>query len=195
MKLFVATCLAPPSDSDLEKCVAPFRARWSGVLWVPQKQFHITVKYLGEIRTEDLLAACRFVDKAAGNEAAFIAQISGFGTFPEGKPLRVLWAGIDEGLAALKRLRDELDSLFEELGVPRENRLFRPHVTLGRVKRSKGQSAETNLQPADLGQLVARMPADGIRFEVQQLQLMSSVREGGRPHYEVIHSADLAQGL
>ncbi|MFK7736408.1 MAG: RNA 2',3'-cyclic phosphodiesterase [Pirellulaceae bacterium] len=192
MKLFVAACLASPSDAELEKCIAPFRARLSDVLWVPQKQFHVTVKYLGEIRSDDLLAACRFVDRAAGNEGAFFAEIGSFGTFPKNKPPRVLWAGIDEGVDAMTRLREQLDSSFEDLGVPRENRQFRPHVTLGRVKRSKDRLSGTELQPTDLEQMVTRIPDDGIRFQISELQLMASVREGGRPQYEVIHSADLA---
>ena len=192
MKLFVATCLAPPSDTALEKCISSSRSRLSSVLWVPPKQFHVTVKYLGEVRSDDLLSACQFVDDAAQNEPAFTAEISGFGTFPEGKPPRVLWAGIEEGVAPLQRLRDQLDHSFEELGVPRENRQFRPHVTLGRVKRSKEQPGESELTPSDVEQLDTSMPVDGIRFEVDELLLMSSVREGGRPQYEVIHSADLA---
>jgi 2'-5' RNA ligase len=62
---------------------------------------------------------------------AFQVSARGLGTFPSPKRPRVVWVGL-EG-EALPRLADAVELAIEPLGIAREGRPFRAHVTLGRI--------------------------------------------------------------
>ena len=69
--------------------------------------------------------------------------LTGVGAFPErGRP-RVLWAGVVTGEQALGRLEQEVSSRMDRCGVAREERPYRPHVTLARVRESGGLRTES----------------------------------------------------
>jgi 2'-5' RNA ligase len=46
----------------------------------------------------------------------------------------MVWARIEEPTGRLQKMYEMLEDAFSGLGFKRENRLFHPHMTLGRVK-------------------------------------------------------------
>ena len=60
--------------------------------------------------------------------------VRGLGWFPTGRRPRVLWAGVDCEGDVLSGIARRLDEGLADLGVRPENRAFRPHITLGRVR-------------------------------------------------------------
>ena len=60
------------------------------------------------------------------------------GAFPDVSRPRVIWLGITGQLAPLLSLQRDLEEVFSKLGFPKENRPFRAHLTMGRVKVPKG---------------------------------------------------------
>lgn len=107
----------------------------ASVRWVPSANMHQTVKFLGDVDvelTEGIAAALKSV---AADVAPFRLEAFGFGAFPNpGRP-RVIWVGIKDPAGGLLRLHQGVEAALEVIGFPMENRPFRPHVTLGRVKR------------------------------------------------------------
>lgn len=116
------------------------------VAWVPAANLHLTLKFLGSIGeelVEGVSGACR---RVAARHRPIEANAVGLGAFPSlGKP-SVLWVGVDapQALAALQR---DVEGAMVELGFEKEERAYHPHVTVGRVKESRG-SAE-NLWKGD----------------------------------------------
>ena len=51
---------------------------------------------------------------------------------------RVVWVGIEELNGALTPLYESIESAMAALGFERESRPFHPHITLGRVKSTRG---------------------------------------------------------
>lgn len=97
---------------------------------VDPANLHITLKFLGEVepeRIEPIIEALRAV-RAAPFELTVGCAVCN----PPRRP-RVVWCGITDAgeSAALAR---QVDDLLAPLGFPRENRPFRPHATLARVK-------------------------------------------------------------
>jgi 2'-5' RNA ligase len=64
-------------------------------------------------------------------------KISGVGVFPNIRSPRVLWAGV-KGNDELTGLQQEIETGMTSLGFKQEKRRFRPHLTIGRFKSSKG---------------------------------------------------------
>jgi 2'-5' RNA ligase len=52
----------------------------------------------------------------------------------------VLWAGLTGELEALSELQLAVDDIVGRLGLPKEQRPFSPHLTLGRVRRETSES-------------------------------------------------------
>ncbi len=92
---------------------------------------------------------------------AFRLSVAGLGAFPPSGPPRVFWLGLGEGADRLARLHDEVEARLEGLGFEREDRPFRAHLTLGRVKGRLGPEARrllASVPPEDVGTLsVARV--------------------------------------
>ena len=65
-------------------------------------------------------------------------RLAGLGAFPEGgrRPPRVLWVGLEGDLDVLRELREAVLDVARGMDIPlEEHQEFRPHVTLGRIKR------------------------------------------------------------
>jgi 2'-5' RNA ligase len=102
--------------------------------WVDPQRLHLTLHFLGEIdeRHVDALSS-RLSEPSA--QAAFSIGFGCVGWFPAAGTPRVVWLDISRGAADLAALHAEVGRRLEQLGLEIENRPFRPHLTLGRVKR------------------------------------------------------------
>ncbi len=76
---------------------------------------------------------------------AFEIRVSGYGFFPTAKAPRVFWIGIQAG-PALAELAAQIDAAVAELGIPREERAFSPHLTLA---RGGGRSGDPKWRKSD----------------------------------------------
>jgi RNA 2',3'-cyclic 3'-phosphodiesterase len=108
------------------------------VQWEPDDKLHCTLKFLGDTppdRVDPLVAA---LVTLAGRMKPVTAVYSGLGVFPERGEPRIVWAGIRDATRGLAALAAEIDVLTATFGFAKERRAFSPHVTLGRVKGSRG---------------------------------------------------------
>ena len=106
------------------------------VRWVDPKSMHVTLKFLGDVPTTELPEVCKATAAAAAAVEPFDFRVCGCGAFPSLDKPRTIWLGVDEGADELERLHDALDEALSTLGFRREQRKFRPHLTLGRVLNS-----------------------------------------------------------
>lgn len=126
------------------------------VSWVPLENFHITLRFVGEVLDRDLVDVVRAGTKAfAGTKAMNLVAV-GLSGSPSIEELRVVQCGV-RGLtpddeARLRELRARLDEHLEPCGWRPERGLFVPHVTLGRVRKGK----ETLGLAAKMGPAVRR---------------------------------------
>jgi RNA 2',3'-cyclic 3'-phosphodiesterase len=124
-------------DDDLARLhdlTGDLRQRLPHARWTTPENQHITLKFLGATHTEllpDVMRACAEV--AAMHRAARI-RLSGLGAFPNGRRARVVWIGVDDDDGLLHRLAEALDEGLSPLGFAPEDRAYRPHLTLARLK-------------------------------------------------------------
>jgi RNA 2',3'-cyclic 3'-phosphodiesterase len=111
------------------------------VAWVPAANLHLTLKFLGSIGeelVEGVTGACR---RVAARHLPFEAKAVGLGAFPSLQKPSVLWVGV-EAPAALAALQRDVEAAMVGLGFDKEERIYHPHVTVGRVKESRGSAEE-----------------------------------------------------
>jgi 2'-5' RNA ligase len=111
------------------------RIRSDLVRWIPGRNIHLTLKFLGDTTTSNLEMVRASMEVVAAQFRPLEVAIGGFGAFPNRRNPRVLWVGLavpDE----LSTLHRELDLATGRLGYTSEEREFSPHLTVGRVRQN-----------------------------------------------------------
>jgi len=152
--------------------------------WVDPGRIHLTLKFLGEVAESRLDIIRAVLDRVAVTTAPFELHIRKTGVFPPTGPPRVVWIGAKDANGALLRLHEELEAGLGPLGFLREDRPFRPHLTLARCK---DRGAARGLWPA----LNEHRGFDAGMTTVEQLVLYQSTLSRRGPIYEPISKHEL----
>jgi 2'-5' RNA ligase len=176
IRTFVAVCL----DEELRSRISDVQERVMklapNVKWVAPDNFHVTLKFLGNVSPKRLSVVQAAMDEVAGSLAAFDLAISGTGVFPTPRRPRVIWAGVEEGREQLVALADAVEKVLVKAGFEKEEKPFRSHITIGRVKESKPvEGLVEGLEEIDTSGL-------GVQ-RVASISVMESVLRPGGPEY------------
>ncbi len=107
------------------------------VRWAKPGSIHLTVKFFGNITERDIRNATDALQARAPALAPIPIAIGTMGVFPNLSRPRVLWVGITEGVKELTALQAQVETALEAEGFSREERPFRPHLTIGRMKAER----------------------------------------------------------
>jgi 2'-5' RNA ligase len=107
------------------------------ISWTKAKGQHLTLKFFGDISTEDVKNICSAVQNRIVSGQSLNLKIEKMGVFPDARKPRVIWCGVTGDVEKLSILQKQLDSDFAGIGFPREDRPFQAHLTLGRIKDSR----------------------------------------------------------
>ena len=182
VRSFIAIPLPDAVRERLGAEVARLRQRTAPVAWVRPENFHVTLRFLGDRDPAQLDRARAALDVVAGGVVPFGVTVSGLGSFPPGRPPRVIWAGVTVGAAGLGALAARLEAELARRGLGGDGRPFHPHVTLGRARgdRSVPELAGALGPGAAYGDLT-----------VDALCLMGSDLDPGGARYRALHRAFL----
>jgi RNA 2',3'-cyclic 3'-phosphodiesterase len=111
------------------------------VKWVERANLHVTLKFLGDVAEDRINDVCTLVRRAAAEVNAFDYDVRGLSVTPSHGPLRMVWGDIDDPSGLMAVLHDQLDSALAGLGFKEENRQFRPHITVARIKHVQNAAA------------------------------------------------------
>ena len=149
MRLFVAAEIgealagrAAELIQELQKRAADSAPR-AKVTWLTPDRLHITIRFIGEVDDARATAIGDAIESPLGVEP-FDLTLAGVGTFPKGRPPRVLWVGVEQGSEGVMAAEREVSARLARLGIPGEARPYIPHLTLARVRDPGG------LRPASL---------------------------------------------
>jgi len=106
--------------------------------WTKPSGQHLTLKFFGDISLEDVDQISNAVQKRVAPGWSLSLQIAKPGVFPDTRKPRVLWCGMEGDVASLAVLQKQLDNDFTNIGFSPEDRPFRAHLTLARIKDSRG---------------------------------------------------------
>lgn len=134
IRTFIAIELPEKIIYTISKVQEEIKSYGLKIRWVRPENIHLTLKFLGDIKTADTEKVARAVSESATGYPALSLAVKGIGVFPGIKKPRVLWLGISKQLDLLTALQKTLDEKLEAMGFPKEKRPFRGHLTLGRIK-------------------------------------------------------------
>jgi 2'-5' RNA ligase len=158
VRLFVALDIPEAVRAALLQCTAQLSKPSQGARWVNLAGAHVTLKFIGEVSAERGEAIRLALTEVQGLPPVDL-HFAGLGFFPNAQRPRVLWAGI-EGGPALTKLATAVDERVAAMGMSREAREFRPHITLARFKSTKGldplRAGVVKLDAPEFGRATAR---------------------------------------
>lgn len=109
-----------------------FRRRESHELrWAYPETMHITLKFCGERPSETVSMLLNNLKDMSGT-GQFDIYIGDIGGFPDLIRPRVVWASVKGDIERLSALRNEVEKAALKASIPRENKKYTPHVTIGR---------------------------------------------------------------
>ncbi len=129
MRIFVGIDLDAEVRAKISRFLEGVRGFAPDVRWVRPESLHVTLKFIGEQKPERV-EAIRDALRGVEGESMEI-RFAGYGFFPTPKSPRVFWIGIHAG-DQLGGLAAAVDKATSELGIPKEERAFSPHLTLAR---------------------------------------------------------------
>ncbi len=107
------------------------------VRWAKPGSIHLTLKFFGNITERDIRNIIDALQARAPALGPIPIAVATMGVVPNMSRPRVLWVGITEGLKELQALQAEIETTLEAEGFAREERAYRPHLTLGRMKAER----------------------------------------------------------
>lgn len=185
MRLFVGINLPKKQRAQIHRAAKVLRAEELPVRWIDPDNFHVTLKFLGEVHREQVDAVDEALEKVAAATRAFSTDISGFGAFPTVRRPNVIWLGVG-ATPELRCLKQDIEWALGDVGFEAETRSFHPHVTLGRAETTGGAGVfrgfDSVMSELDFA----------VDLKIRTIDLMRShlSREGA--HYSIVSSARLA---
>jgi 2'-5' RNA ligase len=157
MRLFTAITLPPPTQDHLARVLLNLRALSALkdlINWTSPDTLHITLKFIGEVPEDRVPLLVKSLRTLSIPSMPF--TIDRFLVLPGQGPARVLAANVTRDLAPIASLFTQIESACQPLGVSRERREFKPHVTFGRFPRPSAKiTAQTLIRMIDPGLLPA----------------------------------------
>ena len=103
------------------------------ISWVDPGRYHVTLRFLGDLEISAIEEIGSALQERVTIPDRILLQLSGLGSFGPRKKPRVIWVGFEE-TGFFELLKDEVDLIVEQCGIPTTEQLFRAHLTLGRVR-------------------------------------------------------------
>lgn len=135
MRLFVALDIEQSIRERISRFVDGVHNFAPDARWMKPESMHITLKFIGEQPDATLGSIKQALSGATGNTTDI--SLRGYGYFPTAKLARVFWAGIEAG-PELEALAAAIDEKLSTVGIPKEERVFSPHLTLARGGGASG---------------------------------------------------------
>jgi RNA 2',3'-cyclic 3'-phosphodiesterase len=135
-RVFCAIDLPRDVKSRVAQHVSSLRTRLpdARASWEKPEKLHLTLKFLGDVEVARVEALSRATERAATSVEPFELTIANAGVFPTRKKPRVLWLGVEDVSGRLASLQKSLEDECAAAGFAREQRPFKPHLTLARLR-------------------------------------------------------------
>ena len=127
------------------------------------KQFHLTFKFLGEKKEQEIEQIKKDLNKI--DFKPINAKLNGTGVFQNEERINVFWAGLEPKEDIIK-LQKQID----------EDERFHPHITIARIKSVK--------EKEKLKSILDKVELKEMEFEINKIKLIKSILTTEGPNYE-----------
>ena len=179
LRSFIAVEIPAEIQNAIEHAIGSLKSTLPKPLirWVKPRNVHLTLKFLGDVTPPNLERLVETLKVEIASHEIFSISIGRLGAFPTERRARVIWIGLDAppDLAALQR---RVDAAAAQMGYPKEERPFSPHLTIGRVAQTVSasdlQHIRNALESTKVG-ILGTVPVQAIHIFKSDIQPGGSV--------------------
>jgi len=162
MRTFIAFKIKP--QEKLVQLINFFRGSLPGEVlkWVDINNLHLTLKFMGDTSESNINRISGILEEIAARYPLIYLKFKGVGYFKTNSQPSVLFLKIDENDVLINLARD-IDAELEKIGIERESRRFKPHLTIARIKYLSDKSTfydlinrfkDDNIQTEEISQII-----------------------------------------
>jgi 2'-5' RNA ligase len=142
-RIFIAIDISEKAKANIAQFTDELKADFPHIRvgWEKAEKLHLTLKFLGDIDEGQLANLREAVKKTAAGFAPLALRIENTGCFPSPKKAKVLWLGIKDEAGSLPELQARLEQEAEAQGFAKENRPFKAHLTIARLREPQKSDA------------------------------------------------------
>lgn len=187
-RLFVALSLPEAVKAELRQAQTVLRQGLPerGVRWTTPDQFHLTLKFLGNVEAARVAALGQALEAVGRQFGPLSLRAEGIGFFPGARSPRVVWAGVRDAREDLPRLQQAVEEAVGEFTAEKPESKFSGHVTLGRVKQLGRREVE---RLVELASPFSAKPFG--EWAAQELELIRSQLTPAGSKYSIAQAARL----
>jgi 2'-5' RNA ligase len=137
IRSFLAFELPVDIKKTVKRVTGEIRDSGLDARWVKAENIHLTIVFLGNVKTEEIDSIGEKVRNVCPEYGSFDIALKGVGCFPSMRRPRVLWLGLDGEIERMSHFRDDLQRALKAFGIKEEKRPFKPHLTLGRFRSTR----------------------------------------------------------
>jgi RNA 2',3'-cyclic 3'-phosphodiesterase len=173
IRAFIAIELPSSIQKKLGEVINGLKGQNTDVVrWVAPHNIHVTLKFLGDVSTNNLQVLTQILGSEVSRYHPFEITIGGLGAFPNLRQPRVVWVGV-QAPPILITVQRGIEAETRRMGYVAEERPFSPHLTIGRMSHNATQAdirqiavILSNIQVAELG----TVPVEAVRLFKSDLQ-------------------------
>ncbi|HSQ25606.1 MAG TPA: RNA 2',3'-cyclic phosphodiesterase [Anaerolineales bacterium] len=188
IRAFIAISVSEEIYGRLDNIIFELKERLpdSPLRWVPTRNIHLTIKFLGNVSEANLEVLKNTLQREISSNPSFEISVGRFGAFPSVNRPRVLWVGM-EAPKQLFIIQAGVENLTTRLGYPKEERPLSPHLTLARVARNASPQEVRSISQTISGYEVGFLGA----FRVGEIHLYRSDLQSSGAVYTRLFSVRL----
>ena len=176
-RLFMALPLPHSAKTELERVRAVLQEELPQSIeytWEPTDNYHISMRFLGNVTTEDyegIIKASQDIALPGNAKTNLTLWLDGFGMFPTWEQPSVLWAGVGGEISHLTRIQRYMEHVVHQAGFSKSEYEFTPHITLARMKNVLPEHTKWLLGVAQRQNIM-----NPVKWQVDSIHLMESMR-------------------
>ncbi len=178
IRAFFALNMSERAQGEIFKIQKELSEIKSDIKWEPKEKFHITLKFLGDVDEQILKNLTDELKYELKDFGKFDLLYKGLGCFPNMRLPRVIWIGAEDNEKKLFALNKSIEEKAKSYNFERESNKFHPHITLGRVKGSKGVN--------DVIKILKELNHEAINDTASEVYVMKSILQKTGSVYEII---------
>lgn len=137
LRLFIAVSVPEEVKTEIERAQDEIRrvVNSRAIRWTHRGQFHLTLKFLGDVDSSRLEALTSALDHACRGFEPLQLKAEKVGFFPNPRAPRVLWVGISEANEQLGSLQHAVETATLPFCAEARMDKFAAHITLARIQK------------------------------------------------------------
>lgn len=168
-RLFAAVPVGAEVRRNLAALQDRLRRDFPRVKWVPPENIHLTLVFIGDVPAETVPVIAPLLGQAANTVPAFSCATGEAGLFGPARSPRIVWVGINEGVAPLLTLHQAVSERLRTLSITLETREFAPHLTIGRITSGLDAKGLKDILAAEKGAAYGTIAVDRVHLMRSEL--------------------------